>query len=332
MKNNDRNYGVDLVRILAVILVLIVHFFLNTKYYDTPIVGSSMIVQSVIKNFALICVPLFILITGFLNNKLEYNKSFFKSLLNILIVWFFYSIIEYFTISIMKGNLDRLSIRNLIYYITSFKACNYSWYIEMYIGLYLISPIINNAYNSFNKKNKFYLLLVVIFITIIPSFANKIFSKIIYIPNWWYKLYPVTYYICGKYIADSKPNFKKKTLLILLILTQIFTYSYSRIAGIEYYSLTTFVSVIIIFLVFYNINIKNNLLKNIIKYISNISLDIYLASSLLDRILYPIFNQKMLDMGINQQHSILYAPIILITVFILSLIYGSIRKLIINVR
>lgn len=95
MKTKNRNYGIDIVRIIAVVLVLSVHFFLNTNYYNTIHLGGiSLKIQSIIRNFCMVCVPLFMLITGFLNKKTEYNRSFFRGLLNILIVWFFYSIIE----------------------------------------------------------------------------------------------------------------------------------------------------------------------------------------------------------------------------------------------
>ena len=69
-----------------------------------------------------------------------------------------------------------------------------------------------------------------------------------------------------------------------------------------------------------------------IKYTSNIILDIYLAPSLIDKIIYSIFNNKFLELGITQQRAIIDAPIILLIVFTLSFIYDSIRKLIINVR
>lgn len=332
MEKEDRKYGVDVVRIIAVILVLTVHFFLNTNYYSTSISGISMIVQTIIKNFCRSCVPLFIIITGFLNNKKEYNKSFFKGLFNILLVWLFYSIIEYLYVAISSDMLGKINIKTFLSSITSFKACEYSWYIKMYIGLYFMTPVLNNAYNSFNKKNKLYLLIITICNLILPVFVNNIFNGIIYMPYWWSGLYPIAYYIMGKFLSDNKPNIKKKNIVILIILTQILTCLYNTLFAIEYNSFTVFINSTLIFLLFYDIDIKNKVLQNIIKYTSNITLDIYLASSLIDKIIYPIFNNKFLELGITQQRAILYAPIILLIVFTLSFIYGSIRRLIINVR
>lgn len=335
MKNNkniERNYGLDLLRVLAVILVLTVHFFLNTNYYNTSIKGASMIGQSVIRNFCMSCVPLFLMLTGFLNNKKEYNKSFFKGLLNIIIVWLFYSLFEFVVLDIINHEPGHFNFNNFIFNITSFNACKYSWYIEMYIGIYLIAPIINISYNNFNQKNRKILVLLSMIISIIPVFINNILNNIIHLPNYWDCLYPFAYYIIGKYIADIKPNLNKKYLFILLVFIQLFTYSFQSIGVIKYNSINIYIQTIIIFLLLYNVNIKHKIARYIIKYFSIISLDIYLASSLIDQIIYPLFNQYYPFHIIGQSKIILYAPIVLTIIFILSALYGSLRKLLINVR
>lgn len=335
MKNKEtinRNYGLDILRILAVILVLTVHFFLNTNYYDTPSTGISMNIQSIIRNFCMSCVPLFLILTGFLNNKKEYNKSYYKGLLSIIIIWIFYSVIEFYVLGFINNKHSNFNFSTLLYNLTSFHACSYSWYIEMYLGLYLITPVINNAYETFNSKNKKTLVILSIIIGILPAFINVIFKNIIHFPDYWQGLYPLTYYIIGKYIADTKPNVKKKTLLILLAFTQVFTFSFSYISDIDYISLPIFIQTILLFLLLYNVNVKKDLSKKVLKYISSISLDIYLASSLIDKIVYPLFSNYYHFNSIGQQRVILYAPIIIVIVFVISTIYGSIRKALINVR
>lgn len=76
----DRNYGLDILRVIAIISVLSVHFFLNTKYYIVSKNGIGMKAQFVIRNIFMICVPLFILLTGYLNNKKNMIKNFLKDL------------------------------------------------------------------------------------------------------------------------------------------------------------------------------------------------------------------------------------------------------------
>lgn len=330
MKDN-RKYGLDIIRIIATLSVLSVHFFLNTAYYDTSLNSMPMRAQSIIRNFFMICVPLFILLTGYLNNNKEYNKIFFKKLFNILIIWLFYSFLEYFTIQLIN-NTHAFNLRDLIFSITSFKASSYSWYIEMYIGLYLLSPIINNAFDIMNDKNKKALLIISIITFVLPTTINSLFEGIIHIPSWWIEIYPLCYYITGKYIRYKNFEFKKKNLILLLIFTQIITFSLSFICNIHYNTITTFISTCIIFFLFYNTNIKKEWQRKTLKYFSSISLDIYLVSAIVDYIIYKIFNNQMLIHHIGQAKCIVFAPLVVMTIFILSSIIASIRKLLIKVR
>lgn len=328
----DRNYGLDILRVVAIISVLSVHFFLNTKYYSVSKNGIGMNLQYIIRNIFMICVPLFILLTGYLNKNKKYDKKFFKGLLNIIIIWLFYSIIEFISKKILSNNIDEITIKNLLLAVSSFKACHYSWYIEMFIGLYLLSPIINNAYDNFSTKDKNILLCISIITFILPGIINDVLEEYIHFPNWWYQVYPLGYYITGKYLNDCKPKYNKLILIILFIAVQVISYLLKGKSNIEFESLTVYMSSVIVFLIFYNINIKSKFLKNIITTISIMSLDIYLASGLIDHIVYTIFNSKLALYNIPQSRCILYAPIVLIITFTLSSLYASIRRILINVR
>lgn len=262
MENKKKHIlGLDLVRVVAVILVLTVHFFLHTKYYDSPLTGINMNIQSVIKNFCLSCVPLFILLTGFLNNKKEYNKKFFKGLAAIIIIWLFYCIIEFFVLNIINDNYENLNINNFIYSITSFQAVSYSWYIEMYIGLYLLAPLINVAFDNFSNSNKKIFTAIIFFLGIGFNFLNIIFKDVIQFPDFWNSIYILSYYVVGKYIATIKPKFSKKYLFLLLVINQLLTFYYQSLDGIsvDYNSLTIFTQSVILFLLIYDINIKNDI-------------------------------------------------------------------------
>ena len=176
-------------------------------------------------------------------------------------------------------------------------------------------------------------MILSIFTFILPNFINNVFVDAISIPNWWGGAYPIAYYILGMYIFYEKPKFSKRVLLILLVFTQIVMFSYNVLFPISGHEIfIVYISSCIIFLLLYNVDIKNKFFRNTFIYFSNISLDIYLASSLVDKLLYP-FIYNFLDFKIiGQARIILYAPVILIIVFILSSIYGSIRKLIIKLR
>lgn len=278
------------------------------------------------------CVPLFMILTGYLNNKKDYNKSFFKSLLNIIIIWLFYSVIEYCFVNLLNDTHKNLNLKNMLYNITAFRGCRYSWYIEMYIGLYLLSPVINKAYDSFDCKSKKMLVLIIIMLTVFSNFVNTVFDKSFHLPSYWNALYPFAYYLVGKFICDCRFSFNRKNLFLILVFNQIFIFAFSYIKAVNYDSLPIFVQSVVIFLILYDIKIKNNKFKKIVKYISSIALDIYLASSLVDLIVYPMFSKRFDFELIGQTKIIFYAPVILIMVFIISTCYASIRKKLINIR
>ena len=78
----ERKYGLDIVRIIATLSVLSVHFFLKTNYYNTPLNSMPMRVQSIIRNFFMICVPLFLLSTGYLMKDKSLNKKYYFGIID----------------------------------------------------------------------------------------------------------------------------------------------------------------------------------------------------------------------------------------------------------
>ena len=211
--------GLDIVRAVAILFVISVHFLLNTNFYQMPQKdGYGMIVLSFLRHLLLICVPLFIILTGYLNRNKEPNKEYYKGLKKVLTSYFFIAIICIITrIFYFKEQ------QSILYWVISpfnFTADGYSWYIEMYIGLYLISPFLNKMYKSLEtKKEKELLLLVLIIITSIPSITNGYIIQGIatnIIPDYWINFYPITYYFIGTYIAEYQPKLTMKKSIVYI--------------------------------------------------------------------------------------------------------------------
>lgn len=71
-----RNINVDIIKCIAVFLVVSVHFCLNNGFYEMTISCPRMYVMVCIRTFSMMCVPLFLLITGFLMNKKDINSLY----------------------------------------------------------------------------------------------------------------------------------------------------------------------------------------------------------------------------------------------------------------
>ena len=73
-----RNLNLDLVRCVAIFFVISVHFLLNTSFYSTVVNGKKMFLLVVLRVIFMSCVPLFMILTGYLMNKKEPTKEYYK--------------------------------------------------------------------------------------------------------------------------------------------------------------------------------------------------------------------------------------------------------------
>lgn len=142
-----RQSNFELLRIIAMFLVLIVHadfWSLNpptlTDY--THHLGSSL-VRSIIQCFSVICVNLFICISGWFG-----IRPTLKGLCNFIFQCVFIISLTY---------IVALIINEATFSLSGLKKCLLLsadlWFIKAYIGLYLISPILNKFIENSTKKD-----------------------------------------------------------------------------------------------------------------------------------------------------------------------------------
>lgn len=328
--------GLDLIRFFAILFVPSVHFFLNNGFYETNIKGIEMFISIFFRWMFYIGVPLFMLLTGYLKRKDKLNKKYYKRILSILTSYIFISIICILFRKIYLS--ENIRILRMIISIFDFSACGYAWYVEMYIGLFLLIPFLNILYDSLNTKRKKQILILslISMCSIYPiiNYINIDGVKLEIIPDWWSKIYPFIYYFIGAYINEYKIEINKKKgiiifILILLIETILsYIYNYNNKFSSDflggYNSLQTIVISTIFFLLLYKVNIKNKITLKIITNISKLSLDIYLFSYIIDLIIYKNLN---LYLTTPEQYLKYMVPIIL-TIFILSYLLAYIKYLI----
>lgn len=76
----QRNINLDIIRCIAVIFVLSVHFYLNLGFYDIPCIGKRMWILCILRTGFITCVPLFLMLTGYLMNKKELSLVYYKGI------------------------------------------------------------------------------------------------------------------------------------------------------------------------------------------------------------------------------------------------------------
>ena len=137
----SRQPGIDLLRCLGLLFVTGVHSFLYNGYYYEPQMGILMWGANSFKWLFFTCNGLFMLLTGYLKCEKPLSKGYYRSLLPILVGYGLTCLVS-FPIRHFVLN-EKLTLWQWLEKMVTFG--NYAWYIEMYIGLILISPLINLA-------------------------------------------------------------------------------------------------------------------------------------------------------------------------------------------
>lgn len=277
-----------------------VHFSLYSGFYAAPIVGERMFLLAGARWFFYICVPLFMIATGFLQYKKGLSKKFYLSLLPLLASYVFIAVACFlFRKYLLEEKLDYL---DGILGVANFSADPYSWYAEMFIGLYLLIPFINMGYNALEtKRRKTALIGILLFLSSGTSLLSSFSVSGRYLDistNWWTGLYPITYYLIGAYICEYQVKMDRNqklayTLVILLVISAesilardkglIFDKKFNG-----YNCIYTVIVAILFFVMVYRVNFNSKIIRSAVTSISKRSWDIFLFSYIFDKFYYPI--------------------------------------------
>lgn len=73
----ERNINIDLIKCVAVFSVISVHYFSNIGLYKDLIIGNRMYIGVMFRTLFMICVPLFIIVTGYLMKNKTLSKKYY---------------------------------------------------------------------------------------------------------------------------------------------------------------------------------------------------------------------------------------------------------------
>lgn len=335
-----RNINIDLLKLIAVFSVISVHFFLNTGFYDKNIINMNTYIMIFFRTLFMICVPLFMITTGYLMKNKKLSKKYYLGIIRVIITYILSSLL-YISYQCFYLKEVTFSLRYIVSSILKFDV-GYSWYIEMYIGLFLIIPFLNLIYNNLEtKQQKKILIFTMLSLTSFQGILNIRYSLI---PDWWINIFPITYYFLGCYFNEYKINIKKSLNIVLLIITLMLSTTinilisnggiFARGIHNDWGSISNVITSVLMFLLIINLNLDklNSKLKKIIIKISELSLGIYLTSAVVDNLIYfHVFKELSIC---NLKGYIILVPLVMILSISLSMIinfiYQFINKYIIN--
>lgn len=323
--SSQRICGLDLIRVVAIFFVVAGHFlFVNTSYMYTPMCGVSMFLQSMMMSIFFAGVPLFMMLTGYLNINKTPAKKYYKGMLRVLVAYLIFSIVTILFRTYFLG--EERSIVQWALAILNYSAIPYAWYIEMWIGLALLAPFLNYLWRAIpNMREKLLLIAILFVLSALPDLSGRFFPK--YFAQ---ACYPLMFYFMGTLIREYQPTIKAWVGIAAVILISIVNPVATILllgpdsvdlglaggpGGVFY----TWIAVAI-FLMLYRRDISVKPIKRWVTHCSMVSLEMYLCCWMFDQLYYPWFKERFYE---SQAQFLPWFLVIVPLVFLSSYIVAS---------
>lgn len=199
-----RNSNVELLRIIAMFLVLVDHSGYmsidpptNEEVFSAPILSFA---RHCSQSFSSICVNVFVLISGWFGIKARLSR-----IVEFLFQCYFICFVTYL-LMLTFGVTTQMSLNNWVYFLVMGDL----WFVMAYLLLYLFAPMINMFIDSLTQRQFFYFLLALLTIQFLHGFVIQVgwFDKgmspltlmSLYMIGRYIRLYPNRFTIMDKWI------------------------------------------------------------------------------------------------------------------------------------
>ena len=284
---DNRNYGIDLLRIIAMFFVVILHSLGHGGLLYNTVIGSYQYkFVWLLEIFAYCAVNIFALISGYISYTDKEKKMNYTNYIMLWLQVVFYGVVISIILNLINTSyVERIDFLNAFFPVTK----KMYWYFTAYTGLFVIMPIINNGIRNCDNKNlkKLFIIIFIVF-----TFSEIISPK--FILNGGYSFIWITImYILGLILKKTQigNNIKKYQIIIGIILLYIITYLY-KIYGLEIsrfginitkdilisYTSPTILGIAILYVILFSRIKLNNLFIKIIKFAAPSTFSIYLIN------------------------------------------------------
>lgn len=303
-----------------------------------------MSVMVYLRTLFMTCVPIFIVLSGFLLCHKKVSGDYYRRIVKIYITYLLAGalciLFERFV------NHKNYGLSSLVLMLLSFEDNMYFWYINMYLGLFLLIPFLNGMYHSIEKQaHKKILIFSLLLMTALPAVVNshqithlswwlnptssQTYHQLI--PDWWTGMYPISYYILGCYLREYPLKYSQPRKLLMLAVTLLAagTYnlyrSYSALflwsSWSHHESIFTVILTVLVFSLIQSMDLERigPRTAGMFQKISRLSLAAYLLSYIPDHYFYPM----LLEYQPSPARLLLYFPMMVPLVLVCSLVLAA---------
>ena len=333
-----RQYNLDLLRILACFMVLVIHVSAH-NWSTVPPQSTAWQVFNIYNVFARSSVPLFFMLSGKLfleRDDVSFKRLFSKNILKLIFVYFLWSFLY---------AVDQIGIGNIVaepdltrLFTATVDSKYHLWYLTALVSVYLLIPVFIGLKSYKNGRVLDYIAILFVIMVVLKYSLSllPVHQSIIDLLNkYGFGFSTLSGYFLLGHILD-KYREKSKKIPSFVLLTEFFaacaltaagSYIVSVKAGAatatlyDFFFISTFVEAVIIFTLFLrlsNLNI-NRTLGAMIKKISNYTLFIYLFHPFLIEHLHLWFGFDTLSLS-----PIISVPLISAILFVSSALFAAV--------
>lgn len=277
----ERIYGIDLLRIIAMLMVCIIHVNLFNPANSKSLAPSASIFyyNYYIECVGFIGVNLYAMITGYVCIESSWKPSRYLKLW-LHVAFYTLALSAIFYVITISQIYPCWGIRDSIKATFKLFFGSVYWYFAAYSVLFFLIPFINIALNNLTKKH--YALLL-IFTCIILPLANLYNGSEIY-RDGYNAFWLIIMYIAGGFFKKNPLTIKPWILISLAIICTLLTLILSNMhfslklnpATLSYTSLTMVIYTFSIFLLISTTKITSPLLQKAINFAAPLSFGVYL--------------------------------------------------------
>ena len=322
----ERDYGIDLLRICAAFMVVLIHLSAeNWSYYAYN--STEWFVCHFFDSLGQSAVPLFVMISGmFLLNPEKLLtmemlwKKYCKRILLIFIVWSAgYAFVFYVLWPVLQGYPPGWAVA----WQMTWKGHYHLWYCKMLLGLYLLMPFLKKI-TAEKTLMEYFLILTAVFTVIVPVLPFQVVKGFMSDTFFYFTLGFTGYFVLGYYLKTVVLSGRQQIFIYLAgicgLLFTVFGSVYKAYQiGLPYGyydpQLPNVVCMTIAIFVFfqYHANTVANRYNKAVRIVSGCTLGIYL--------LHPMVMVVLQKLGIGVMMCPLYIsiPLVTVTTFLISL-------------
>lgn len=143
-QNTMRSSNIELLRIIAMFMVVLGHYYVKGGFPDDSLMNASKLVMQFLGSWSKIAVDIFVIISGYF---LVTQKFRWKKLLKFFGCTYFWSLATLcFVLFVLNQNVEKSLIMKAVNPITPL-----NWFARAYLVLYIAFPLINKMIERISK-------------------------------------------------------------------------------------------------------------------------------------------------------------------------------------